>query len=93
MAICTASLRPNVHDGHHSCTSTTYRTFTRLHSLLQAEEIRMEATSQDSLDGSRFVATQQAIPPAVCCRMDTLLPLQVKYRIWQYEKAGSVAAG
>ncbi len=76
--ICTASLRPNFHDGHHSCTAVTYRTLTRLLSLLQAEEIRMETASQDSLDGSRFVATQQAIPPAVCCRMDTLLPLQIK---------------
>lgn len=50
----------------------------RLLSLLQAEESRMETASQDSLDGSRFVATQQAILPAVCCTFHTLLLLQTE---------------
>ena len=48
----------------------------RLLSLLQAEKIRMETGSQDSLDGSRFVATHQAILPAACCTTHVLLSLQ-----------------
>ena len=38
----------------------------------------METASQDSLDGSRFVATQQAILPTACCTIHAMLSLQTK---------------
>ena len=39
----------------------------------------METASQDSLDGSRFVATHQAILPAACCTTHALLQTKLLY--------------
>ena len=48
----------------------------------------METASQDSLDGSRFVATQQAILPAACCTIQALLLLQTKILYSRIRKLG-----
>ena len=56
--------------------------------MLQAEETRMETASQDSLDGSRFVATQRAILPVVCRTIHTLLSLQTRILYSNIRKLG-----